>query len=241
MKRSSGKRGFFNPRIRRRLVVHHLALAVIAVDLILAFFFFVPASSSHFRMSLATAYVGLLFLAATLAIGPLNLLLRMRNPVSSDLRRDIGIWSALLGLLHVLVSLPIPATNVIFFFIEQTDAQGDITVRLDVFGLANDAGLLATGLALFLLLISNDWSLTLAGAKRWKGLQRWTYPLAALVTLHGVGYILVEHRQPPLLTIFIGITAALILLQLVGVFVKRRQLRRKALTVRLSPPTEPVI
>ncbi|HST06290.1 MAG TPA: hypothetical protein VLQ48_16370 [Chloroflexia bacterium] len=237
MKRTSAKRGLFNARIRRRLVVHHLALAVVAVDLIFAFFFIVPRTSSHYQLSLATAYVGLLFLAVTLVIGPLNLLLHLRNPVSSDLRRDIGIWSALLGILHVVVSLPIPAVNVIYFFVEQTGVHGDLVPLLDLFGLSNYAGLLATGLALLLLLIANDWSLSLLGAKRWKGLQRWSYPLFALVVLHGLGYILLQHRRPPLLTIFIVVSAGVVLLQLAGIIYKRYHQRPASSITRPTPPS----
>jgi sulfoxide reductase heme-binding subunit YedZ len=40
---------------------------------------------------MATAYVSLALLAATLVTGPINLLRRRPNPVSTDLRRDLGI------------------------------------------------------------------------------------------------------------------------------------------------------
>ena len=43
------------------------------------------------RFTTATGYVALGLLALTLLIGPANLLLRRRNPVSSYLRRD-GLW-----------------------------------------------------------------------------------------------------------------------------------------------------
>ena len=42
----------------------------------------------------------LALLVATLLIGPWNVLRRTANPVSSDLRRDIGIWAGMLGILH---------------------------------------------------------------------------------------------------------------------------------------------
>ena len=41
------------------------------------------------RWSMATAYVGLALLGATLALGPLSVLRRRPNPVSTDLRRDV--------------------------------------------------------------------------------------------------------------------------------------------------------
>src|SRR5918994_1633869 len=46
------------------------------------------------RMTTASGYVALALLALTLLLGPANLLLRRRNPVSSYLRRDVGAWTA---------------------------------------------------------------------------------------------------------------------------------------------------
>jgi len=224
-RRHSSKRGFLNPRIRRRLVVHHLPLAVVAANLTFAILLLVPAGSSHVGLSIATAYAGLIFLAVTLAVGPLNLLRGLRNPVSSDLRRDIGIWAAILGLLHVLVSLPLPAGNVLFLFVRDTGQQ-IVALRTDLIGIANDLGLLATLLTILLLLLSNDWSLTLFGARRWKNLQRWSYPLLALVVAHGLGYILQEHRQSTLLDTFVLTILAVLVLQVAGFVVKRRKLKR---------------
>jgi sulfoxide reductase heme-binding subunit YedZ len=228
MTKAPAKRGFLNPRIRRRLVAHHLPLAVVAANLIFAILLLVPGGGSHVGLSIATAYAGLIFLAVTLAIGPLNLLRGLRNPVSSDLRRDIGIWAAILGLLHVLVSLPLPSGNILFLFVRDAGQQIAIAPRTDLIGLANDLGLLATLLTILLLLLSNDWSLTFFGAKRWKSLQRWSYVLIALVVAHGFGYILQEHRQSTLLDTFILTTAAVVLLQGAGYLVKRRKLKSRS-------------
>ena len=206
--------------------MHHLPLGVVAANLTFAILLLVPAGSSHVGLSIATAYTGLIFLAVTLAVGPLNLLRGLRNPVSNDLRRDIGIWAAILGLLHVLVSLPLPAGNILFLFVRDTGQQIGIALRTDIIGLANDLGLLATLLTILLLLLSNDWSLTLFGARRWKNLQRWSYPLLALVVAHGLGYILQEHRQSTLLDTFILTIAAVLVLQAAGFVVKRRKLKR---------------
>ena len=52
-----------------------------------------PASSEQDRCEkiVATGYVATGLLALTLLVGPANLLLRRRNPISSYLRRDAGI------------------------------------------------------------------------------------------------------------------------------------------------------
>ena len=54
------------------------------------------------QFTVATGYLGVVFLALTLLLGPANLLLRRRNPVSSYLRRDVGIWTAIFSLVHVV-------------------------------------------------------------------------------------------------------------------------------------------
>lgn len=46
------------------------------------------------RLTVATGYVATGPLGLTLLIGPANLLLRRRNPISSYLRRDVGMWTA---------------------------------------------------------------------------------------------------------------------------------------------------
>ncbi len=205
--------------------MHHIPLAVAAANLIFTILLLTPAASSHFGLSIATAYAGLIFLAITLAVGPLNLLRGLRNPVSNDLRRDIGIWAGILGLLHVLVSLPLPAGNIVLLFLRDTGEQINVAFRTDIIGIANDLGLLATLLTFFLLFLSNDWTLTLFGAKRWKNLQRWSYPLLALVVAHGLGYILQEHRQSTLFDIFILTTITVVILQIAG-FLNKRKIRR---------------
>ena len=56
---------------------------------------------------MASAYAGLFFLAASLSLGPWNVLRRKPNPVSSDLRRDVGIWAGVLALIHTAVGLTV--------------------------------------------------------------------------------------------------------------------------------------
>jgi preprotein translocase subunit SecG len=57
------------------------------------------------QFTVATGYLGVAFLALTLLLGPANLLLRRRNPVSSYLRRDVGIWTAIFSIIHVIAAV----------------------------------------------------------------------------------------------------------------------------------------
>ena len=54
---------------------------------------------------MSSAYVGMILIAVTLILGPLNILRGRANPVSSYLRRDIGIWAGLVSIAHVVFGL----------------------------------------------------------------------------------------------------------------------------------------
>ena len=64
-----------------------------------------------------------------LPIGPANLLLRMRNPVSSHLRRDVATWTAIASVAHVIFGL-------------QVHGGGQISAFLDFFVTADGSPLL---------------------------------------------------------------------------------------------------
>jgi methionine sulfoxide reductase heme-binding subunit len=141
------------------------------------------------RFTTATGYVALGFLALTLLIGPANLLLRRRNPVSSYLRRDVGMWTAIVSVVHVIAGLQVHAPPIAFperiaryFFAPEG------TVLTDVFGLGNWTGLAATVIVLGLLAISNDFALRKLKAGPWKWLQRLNYALFVLAVAHAVYY-----------------------------------------------------
>jgi sulfoxide reductase heme-binding subunit YedZ len=59
------------------------------------------------RATMATGYIALGLVTFTLLIGPANLLLRRRNPVSNYLRRDAGAWAAVASVVHTIVGLQV--------------------------------------------------------------------------------------------------------------------------------------
>jgi hypothetical protein len=83
----------------------HVVLAAIAVVATLAFLLLFSSPDIIWRLSMATAYAGLLYLAAALSIGAINVLRRAPNPLSINLRRDIGIVAGILALAHTIVGL----------------------------------------------------------------------------------------------------------------------------------------
>ena len=166
---------------------------------------------------MATAYVSLALLVATLATGPINLLRRQPNPVSTDLRRDLGIWAFVLGLAHTVVGLQVHMKSMWFYFFREITGPEAWSLRWDQFGLANYTGLAATLLLVFLAALSNDFLLKRLGAPRWKNLQRWNYSLFSLVLVHGILYQLIEKRSMPWPVWFGALVLAAVILQVAGI------------------------
>ena len=181
----------------------------------------VPVSGLLHRWGVASAYTALAFLAATLLVGPWNVLTGRRNPVSSDLRRDLGLWSAWHALVHTSFGLYLhgaPLTN----FVRMFGTPPRLDLRMDAVGLANHAGLVALGLLALLSFVSNDRALTRLKARGWKRLQRWVYLVFALTLAHGLVYLLVQGSAPGLLPAFVLLSGSVALLQGLGVWRRTR-------------------
>jgi methionine sulfoxide reductase heme-binding subunit len=172
-------------RLRARPLGHHLVIGALSAVAMLLGFALVSSSDSTFRWSMSTGYVGLALLGASLATGPLNVLRRRPNPVSTDLRRDIGIWAGIVSLAHFLVGWQVHMKHGYLYWLREVQGTDALVPRTDLFGFANYTGLLAGMVAALLLALSKDRSLRSLGTRRWKALQRWNYGLLALVVLHG--------------------------------------------------------
>jgi hypothetical protein len=94
---------------------------------------------SNRGFTVATGYVALVLLGITLLIGPANLLLRRRNPVSSYLRRDVGAWTAIFSVVHVIYGLQVHDRLSDFLNYFVTPDGNPLT---NSFGLGNWTGLL---------------------------------------------------------------------------------------------------
>jgi len=219
-------------RARKRFR-YHLSLAVINLALtaflygVLSFIYPSP-QSRIFCWSLATGYVAAALLAITLSLGAWKILRGRSNLVSTDLRRDIGIWCGVLSIAHVIIGLNVHMKSWTLYFVTETGG-----LRTDFFGLANYSDLAATLVVLILLTTSNDFSLTVLKSKSWKAIQRWNYVFAALVALHAFLYIAVEKRIVPFVFIFGAFLVWTLIIQAVG-FQKWRQSRMEAQTIAAS-------
>lgn len=219
-------------RGRRRLLRHHLPIAGLVVAGLAALMAVRQAPGNgtvEFRLSYATAWVSLALLTATLMLGPLRVLRGRRLPLSTDLRRDLGIWSGVLAVAHVVVGWQVHLTAAAWFrYLVFLPEQGS-GLRTDRFGLANYTGLAATAVIVLLVALSSDAALRALGRRRWKSLHRLSYVLFALVIVHTVLYLAMERRGFPYF-LLAGLTLGVVVaLQSGGVAVRRRRAIRPGL------------
>jgi sulfoxide reductase heme-binding subunit YedZ len=164
------------------------------------------------HISIATAYPALFLTGLAVVLGPWNVLRRRANPVSFDLRRDVGIWAGIMALLHTGVGLNVHLRGRMWLYFVDEHHR----VRHDWFGFGNDTGLVAALIFLLLLALSNDLSLRSLGTRRWKSLQRWTYAAVVLTILHAIAYQHVEERRGAYEILLGAITLTMALFQLTG-------------------------
>jgi sulfoxide reductase heme-binding subunit YedZ len=177
-------------RLKSRLWRHHLPLALLSAAIVWLFYVTRPYDDIITRLSFSTAWPALVLLTVTLAIGPWRVLTRKSSALSVDLRRDIGIWAGILGVLHAGVGqcVHLRGRPWLYYAYEKTQ-EHLVPVRHDIFGFSNFTGLFAALILLALLVTSNDASLRKLGLPGWKSLQRWNYVCFGLTVLHTFGYL----------------------------------------------------
>ena len=201
---------------------HHTILLVIVSALLFTILKSIPGDDLKYLWSMSTGYVGIILLATTLMIGPLNIYLRRLNPVSGDLRRDIGIWCGIAGLAHVVIGIQVHMGNIWLYFFKAVQGEEGFKWRSDLFGFSNYAGLIAGVILIILLVISNDISLQWLKPKRWKSIQRWNYFLFAFVLAHGIMYQIIEKRIPSIIIVFSVIMLIPVVVQSIGFSITRK-------------------
>lgn len=176
----------------RRRWLQHVLIVVASVGMTFGFMHLFPSRDFISRVSIGTAYAGLSLTALALILGPVNVLRSKANPISFDLRRDIGIWAGLFAVMHSVVGLNVHLRGKMWLYFVDVHYR----LRRDAFGLANYTGTIAALVFVLLLMLSNDISLRSLGTARWKSLQRWAYVGVALTAVHAIAYQQVEKRVP---------------------------------------------
>lgn len=219
-------------RLGRRLLLHHLPLFVLSCGAVAWLWFTRPYRDVWMKGSFSTAYPALILLLATLLIGPLNILLRRRNPVSIDLRRDLGIWAGILALVHTAIGQNVHLRGRPWlYYVYEHRSRHLLPIRHDIFGLANYSGAFCTLVVILLLASSNDYSLRRIGTRPWKRLQRWNYAAFALLAIHALAYEKgIESQKLAFVATTIAGLVITLILQLCGL-----ALRRSAAAAPTSP------
>jgi len=223
-------------RTRRRLLSHHLPLFGLSVAASGALYFTRPYPDVLTRLSFSTAYPALILLAITLVIGPWNVIRRRANPLSSDLRRDIGIWAGILGIAHTAVGQCVHLRGRPWLYYIYSPQEHHHGIRHDVFGFANYTGAIGVLLLACLLATSNDWSLRSLGKQSWKRIQRWNYFVIALAAAHAIGYLVIEKQKLPFDSAIAMCIAIVLAAQACG-YSRRRHLRTH---IDASAPQRPL-
>lgn len=211
-------------RLVHRLWAHHLPLASVSALAVWLLYVTRPYRDTITRLSFATAYPALLLLALTLAIGPWNILRGQRMPVSSDWRRDAGIWAGILSLVHTAVGQNVHLRGRPWlYYVYAKREHHSFPVRHDWFGLANYTGAIGALLVLMLLATSSDYALRALGTPGWKQLQRWNYAAFALVGVHTLAYQRgVENQKLPFVVPAVVSLLIASLMQAAGFVLRRR-------------------
>lgn len=171
------------------------------------------------QFTFASGYVALVLLGLTLLVGPANLLLRRRRPISNYLARDVGMWAAVSSVVHVVYGVEVHAaiTDPIPLFID------DGSPLTNSFGLANWTGLAATVLVVVLLAISSNFALRKLKARTWKNLQRLNYALFGLVLIHAFFYGALLRIESPFTALLLASAIAVLFGQVGGIWLWRRR------------------
>lgn len=213
----------------RRLTRHYLPFSIVTGLIIVVFLTTLPGEDMRWKWSMATAYAGLALLGFTLLVGAVNVLRSRPNPTSTDLTRDAGIFATLVITVHVAVGLFVHmGGNPLLYFFFPAGETHLIPLRYDPFGLTNWLGLAVTLILVVLFATSNDLSLRRLGTKRWKTLQRMNYFLFSGVALHGIVYQVLEKRTVPLILLLVLMIGVVVILQLAGFTMRRREKILKA-------------
>jgi sulfoxide reductase heme-binding subunit YedZ len=187
------------------------------------------------QFTVATGYVATGLLAVTLLIGPINMALRRRNPVSSYLRRDVGLWTAIFSVVHVVYGFQVHGalSDFMSYFLAP-----DGSPLTNSFGLGNWTGLAATVIVVGLLTLSSDVALRKLRARPWKRLQRLNYALFALVLAHAVFYGALSRTTSPFSLLLGLIVEAVFGAQAVGIWLWQRKTSRAGETRMTAEPPD---
>ena len=217
-KRVENNSGFLADFGQKRILTHLglFGFTLLGIGLI---YLYEPTSQLNDILSLGTGYVSLILLVVTLSIGTLNLILKRKNSVNLNFRRDVGVWCGLTGVFHGLISFTLyNSGNLLSYFLTKT-ANGSYSLDFNLNALSNVIGVLAFLIMLVLLVTSNNLSMRYLKGKSWKFVQRFNYPLFIVVVVHTIGYVVLNVRESVFTFLLVALVIFTILAQLIGIMI----------------------
>jgi sulfoxide reductase heme-binding subunit YedZ len=200
--------------MKERLRKHYIPIATLVIISGLTFFIYRGKRDAITFITQTSGYISLVILAVSLIIGSLNLLLKYINPISTYLRRDIGISGGILAVVHSITGLFVHLRGKMWLYF-LNDAKH---VRLDNFGLANYAGLISALIIILLLITSNDYLLKMLNPQKWKNVQRLSYLMFILIAIHCFFYRIGKDNLNMFFWFYIPLFTTVLILQIVGVY-----------------------
>lgn len=177
----------------KHIARRHTIVGIVAFFVTLFFWLTRPEWSPDMRLWRAFGDSAFIFLAVSLAIGPLTRLFTRAYRLL-PWRREIGMWFAVLALIHGLLILNGWVTwDILRFLGYEYIPQAQRYIRLESgFGLANIMGVIALFWALILLATSSDRAVDFLGTSSWKWLHTGAYIIFYLTAIH-IAYFMFMH------------------------------------------------
>lgn len=202
-----------------RLKKHYFPVLFLVLTAGLFFYFKRGTKDLITFITQATGYISIVILSISLIIGTTNLLLKVRNPISSYFRRDISIIGGILAVIHSIAGLFVHLRGKNWqYFLNKT--EHGYSIRLDNFGLANYTGLISALILIVLILTSNDYFLKKLNPTNWKNIQRLSYLMFLLAIIHCFYYRIVKDNLNLIYWIYIPLFIIAFTFQMIGVYLK---------------------
>jgi DMSO/TMAO reductase YedYZ heme-binding membrane subunit len=205
-----------NPRLK-----NHITLFAVSVVSLGSAVFSGPGAAD--RLSIVSAYICLLLLGLALLIGPMTVLRTGRLPGNLYIRRDTGIWAALMGLLHFYLANVLSMNyEYLGIYVENSALPPSAAVRSSLYTWGTIFGYVIALLFIVLLVLSSDRMIRKVGLKWWKRIQRISYLGFILTCLHAFAFQVIEARPLLWVLVVLVITMVIIAGQYMGIRAVRR-------------------
>ena len=200
--------------MNERLKKYYIPLISLIIIAGLIFYIYRGKRDAITFITQTSGYISLLILTVSLIIGSLNLLLKYKNPISTYLRRDIGISGGILAVVHSITGLFVHLRGKMWLYFLNDEKH----VRIDNFGLANYTGLISALIIILLLITSNDYFLKKLNPQKWKNVQRLSYLMFILIAMHCYFYRIGKDNLNIFFWFYIPLFTTVLILQIFGVY-----------------------